>query len=335
MANNKDLNKAAKNKKDEFYTQLTDIEKELRYYKPHFKDKIVFCNCDDPETSNFWKYFELQFDELGIKKLISTHYETEKPSYKLELMYDINGDGKITNKDIIKTPLRQNGDFRSPECIEILKEADIIVTNPPFSLFREYIAQLMEYNKKFLIIGNINCVKYQEIFPYIMANKIWLGQSIHSGDREFSVPDSYPLNAAGCRVDENGKKYIRVKGVRWITNLEYSERYEDIPLFKHYTPEEFPKYDNYDAIEVGETKNIPVDYDGIMGVPITFIDRFNPNQFDLLGMTDRQNTSGLRTKKYTFEDVENFNDLNASCVLLQDGKYKSLYTRFLIRRKQQ
>lgn len=334
MANNKDLNKAAKNKKDEFYTQLTDIEKELRYYKPHFKDKIVFCNCDDPETSNFWKYFELQFDELGIKKLISTHYETEIPSYKLELMYDINGDGKITNKDIIKTPLRQNGDFRSPECIEILKEADIIVTNPPFSLFREYIAQLLEYNKKFLIIGNINCVKYQEIFPYIMANKIWLGQSIHSGDREFSVPDSYPLNAAGCRVDENGKKYIRVKGVRWITNLEYSERYEDIPLFKHYTPEEFPKYDNYDAIEVGETKNIPVDYDGIMGVPITFIDRFNPNQFDLLGMTDRQNTSGLRTKKYTFEDVENFNDLNASCVLLQDGKYKSLYTRFLIRRKQ-
>lgn len=334
MANNKDLNKAARNKKDEFYTQLTDIEKELKHYKDHFKDKIIFCNCDDPETSNFWKYFELQFEELGIKKLISTHFETEKPSYKLELMSDVNGDGKITSKDIIKTPLRQNGDFRSPECIEILKEADIVITNPPFSLFREYIAQLIEYNKKFLIIGNINCVKYQEIFPYIMANKIWLGQSIHSGDREFSVPDTYPLNAAGCRVDENGKKYIRVKGVRWITNLEYAERYEDIPLFKHYTPEEFPKYDNYDAIEVSETKNIPVDYDGIMGVPITFIDRFNPKQFDLLGMTDRQNTSGLRTKKYTFEDVENFNDLNASCVLLQDGKYKSLYTRFLIRRKQ-
>lgn len=283
MPSNKDLNKAAKNKKDEFYTQLTDIEKEVKYYKEHFKNKIVFCNCDDPEYSNFWKYFELQFEELGIKKLIATHFDPEKPTYKLELMNDINGDGKITGKDIIKTPLQQNGDFRSPECIEILKEADIIITNPPFSLFREYIAQLFKYEKKFLIIGNINAVKYKEVFPYIMTNKVWLGKSIHSGDREFSVPDNYPLNAAGCRIDENGKKYIRVKGVRWLTNLEYPERYEDIPLFKYYTAEEFPKYDNYDAIDVGETKNIPLDYEGVMGVPITFLDRYNPKQFEIIG----------------------------------------------------
>ena len=333
MPNNRDLNKANQNKKDEFYTQLTDIEKELKHYSKHFKDKVVFLNCDDPETSNFWLYFQLNFIKLGLKKLVSTHFETEKPSYKLELVKDENNDGKIDQLDIIKTKLKQNGDFRSPECIEILKEADIVVTNPPFSLFREYIAQLIEYEKKFIIIGNINAVKYKEIFPYIMNNKVWLGKSIHSGDREFSVPDSYPLNAAGCRVDENGKKYIRVKGVRWFTNLEYDEKNEDIILYKKYTPEEYPKYDNYDAIEVSKTSEIPMDYDGIMGVPITFIDRYNPDQFELLGMTDRQNTSGLRTKKYTIDDIPNFNDMNAGCTLKIDGKLKSMYTRFLIRKK--
>ncbi len=283
MPSNKDLNKAAKNKKDEFYTQITDIEKEVKYYKDHFKGKTVFCNCDDPEYSNFWKYFELQFETLGLKKLIATHFDPVKPTYKLELMNDINGDGVITGRDIIKTPLKQNGDFRSPECIEILKEADIIITNPPFSLFREYIAQLFKYEKKFLIIGNLNAVKYKEVFPQVLNNKVWLGKSIHSGDREFRVPDDYPLNAAGCRIDENGIKYIRVKGVRWMTNLEYPERYEDIPLFKQYTPEEFPKYDTFDAINVGETKNIPIDYDGVMGVPVSFIDRYNPKQFEIIG----------------------------------------------------
>lgn len=333
MPDNKDLNKANRNKKDEFYTQLTDIEKELRHYTEHFENKIVFCNCDDPETSNFWLYFQLNFERLKLKKLVSTHFEDSKPSYKLELVEDVNKDGHINKLDIVQTKLKQNGDFRSPECIEILKEADIIVTNPPFSLFREYIAQLFEYDKKFLIIGNINAVKYKEIFPYVMANKVWLGQSIHSGDREFCVPDSYPLKAAGCRIDENGKRYIRVKGVRWFTNLEYKERHEDIILYKKYNEEDYPKYDNYDAIEVSKTSEIPIDYDGIMGVPITFIDKFNPDQFELLGMTDRQNTSGLRTKKYTIDDMENFNDMNASCVLLKDGEYKSLYTRFLIKRK--
>lgn len=272
---NKDLNKANKNKKDEFYTQLTDIEKELKHYKEHFKNKTVFLNCDDPEESNFWRYFSSAFKHLKLKKLIATHYGNGRPAYKLEK----------TNGDTIRTPLKQNGDFRSPECIKILKEVDIVVTNPPFSLLREYIAQLMEYNKKFIIIGNINALSYKEIFKLIKENKIWLGYSVHSGDREFKVPDDYPLNASGYRVDENGVKYIRVKGVRWFTNLDYKERHQDLLLYKKYrgNEDEYPKYDNFDAINVDVTKDIPDDYKGNMGVPITFIDKYNPEQFEIVG----------------------------------------------------
>lgn len=272
---NKDLNKANKNKKDEFYTQLTDIEKEMKHYKEHFKDKVVFLNCDDPEESNFWRYFSSAFKHLKLKKLIATHYGNGRPAYKLEK----------SNGDTIRTPLKQNGDFRSPECVEILKEADIVVTNPPFSLLREYVAQLMEYNKKFIIIGNINALSYKEIFKLIKENKIWLGYSIHSGDREFKVPEDYPLNASGYRVDENGVKYIRVKGVRWFTNLDYKERHQDLLLYKKYkgNEDEYPKYDNFDAINVDITKDIPEDYKGNMGVPITFIDKYNPDQFEIVG----------------------------------------------------
>lgn len=275
MMANGDLNKANKNKNDEFYTQLSDIEKELGHYKEHFKDKIIFLNCDDPEESNFWKYFYLNFKFLGLKKLIATHFGNGKPSYKLEK----------TNGNTKKTPLKQNGDFRSPECIEILKEADIVVTNPPFSLLREYIAQLIEHNKKFVIIGNINALSYKEIFKLIKENKIWLGYSIHSGDREFKVPDDYPLNSSGHRVDEKGVKYIRVKGVRWFTNLDYKERHQDFLLYKTYkgNEDEYPKYDNYDAININITKDIPEDYRGNMGVPITFIDKYNPEQFEIMG----------------------------------------------------
>jgi len=274
MANG-DLNKANKNKKDEFYTQLSDIEKELGHYKEHFKDKVIFLNCDDPEESNFWKYFYLNFKFLGLKKLIATHFGNGKPSYKLEK----------TNGDTKKTPLKQNGDFRSPECIEILKEADIVVTNPPFSLLREHIAQLIEHNKRFVIIGNINALSYKEVFKLIKENKIWLGYSIHSGDREFKVPDDYPLNASGYRVDENGVKYIRVKGVRWFTNWDYKERHQDFLLYKTYkgNENEYPKYDNYDAINIDITKDIPNDYKGNMGVPITFMDKYNPEQFEIIG----------------------------------------------------
>ena len=270
----RNLTDAKTSKKDEFYTQLSDIEKELTHYKEHLKGKTIFLNCDDPEESNFWKYFALNFKFLGLKKLIATHFDNGKPSYKLEK----------TNGDTVKTHLKQNGDFRCPECIEILKEADIVVTNPPFSLLREYVTQLMEYNKKFIIIGNINSISYKEIFKLFRENKIWLGYSIHSGDREFKVPDDYPLKASGFRVDENGVKYIRIKGVRWFTNLDYKERHEDLFLLKEYNSEEYPKYDNYDAINIDKTKDIPCDYKGNMGVPITFIDKYNPDQFEIVGM---------------------------------------------------
>ena len=286
IISNKNLKSANKNKKDEFYTQLSDIEKELGHYKDHFKNKIIFLNCDDPEESNFWRYFELNFKHLGLKKLIATHFGNGRPAYKLEIVRDINNDGKINNLDIIRTPLKQNGDFRSPECIEILKEADIVVTNPPFSLLREYVAQLIEYNKKFIIIGNINALSYKEIFKLIKENKIWLGYSIHSGDREFKVPDDYPLNASGYRVDDNGVKYIRVKGVRWFTNLDYKERHQDFLLYKTYkgNEDEYPKYENYDAINVNITKEIPMDYKGNIGVPITFMDKYNPEQFKIVAL---------------------------------------------------
>lgn len=318
--NNAALNKAAKAKKDEFYTQLTDIEKEMKYYKQYFKDKIVFMNCDDPEESNFWQYFMLNFSALQLKKIIATHYEVDKPSYKLEYSLLPDENGQIT-LDVIKTPLKQNGDFRSPECIEILKEADVVVTNPPFSLFREFIAQLTEYNKDFIIIGNINAVTYKEIFPLIMNNKLWLGASIHSGDREFRVPDDYPLNAASYRVDENGYKYIRVKGVRWYSNVDYQQRYEDITLYKNYNEIDYPKYDNYNAINIDKTCEIPVDYYEAMGVPITFIDKYNPKQFEIIGCTESEG------KGFSYGL---WNEESGIAQPVIDGKKK--YKRFFIRR---
>ena len=279
------LNNAKNQKKDEFYTQFNDINNELKHYKEYFKDKVIFLNCDDPEISNFWKYFHLNFSFFGIRKIISTHFVyqdmfNEGDTYKLEYCGGNDNDVMVGEKTILKN----NGDFRSEECIEILKEADIVVTNPPFSLFREYVAQLIEYNKKFLIIGNVNAITYKEIFRLIKENKIWMGISIHSGDREFRVPDYYPLNAAGFRIDENGIKYIRIKGVRWFTNLDYKERHENLILYKKYNMTDYPIYDNYDAINVDETKNIPMDYDGVMGVPITFLDKYNPDQFEILGI---------------------------------------------------
>lgn len=314
MAKNANLQNAIKAKQDEFYTQLADIEAELRHYKKHFKGKTVFCNCDDPFESNFFKYFAMNFNFLGLKKLIATCYdgspiagdelplfaddstEPQKTAHKIEIteVTDENGDGAIDLADVellIKnhkntlTTLNGNGDFRSDECIELLKQADIVVTNPPFSLFREYVAQLVQYDKKFLIIGNVNSITYKEIFPLIKENRLWLGASIHSGDREFAVPESYPLNAAGCRVDEKGKKFIRVKGVRWFTNLDYPQRHEELVLYKRYNADEYPKFDNYDAINVDKTTDIPYDYDGVMGVPITFLDKYNPEQFEILGIT--------------------------------------------------
>ncbi len=302
---NKDLRTAAKNKKDEFYTQLADIEKELKHYKKHFKNKTVLCNCDDPRVSNFFHYFSYNFEHLGLKRLITTCYKNQdidlfsqnKAEKAIYLIYDGDKNGnKIP--DIEEIGIKQfkgDGDFRSQECIELLKQADIVVTNPPFSLFREYVAQLIEYKKKFLIIGNQNAITYKEIFKLIKENKIWLGISIHSGDREFGVPDNYPLKASGCRTDSNGKKFIRIKGVRWFTNLDYPQRYEDLILYKKYNKEEYPKYDNYNAINVDKTINIPQDYNGYIGVPITFMDKYNPNQFEILGiMNTGEENKGIR-----------------------------------------
>lgn len=289
------IDKAKAAKKDEFYTQLEDINNELRHYREHFRGKTVLCNCDDPRVSNFFTYFAYNFEFLGLKKLITTCYKNQnmdlfsqndcETAVYLEYYGDKNGNHIPDAEEIGIKPLKGDGDFRSKECIELLKEADIVVTNPPFSLFREYIAQLMAYDKKFLIVGNINVVSYKEVFPLLRANKMWLGPSITSGDRKFYVPSDYPLNAAGCGIDENGHHYIRVKGVRWFTNLDHKKRHEDLILYKSYSPEEYPTYDNYDAINVNKTAEIPFDFDGIMGVPITFIDKYNPDQFRILGMS--------------------------------------------------
>lgn len=297
---NANLHKAKDAKNDEFYTQLTDVSKEMMHYKQHFKDKVVFCNCDDSTWSAFWKYFHLNFAELGLKKLISTHYDKEEATYKMEY---IGGDDNDIEAGV-KTPLEGNGDFRNKECLDLLDECDIVVTNPPFSLFREYVACLMEYNKKFLILGNMNALTYKEIFPLIRDNQLWYGASIHSGDRKFYVPDDYPLKASGCGVDDNGRKFIRVKGVRWYTNLDYKARHETLVLWKNYTPEEYPKYDNYDAINVNKYSEIPCDYDGVMGVPITFIDYYCPEQFEIVAFRKGDDGKDL---VFTRESEREFN----------------------------
>lgn len=324
---NKNLNAAKEAKKDEFYTQLEDINNELRHYREHFRGKTVLCNCDDPRVSNFFTYFAYNFEFLGLKKLITTCYknqdadlfsqhQSEKAVY---LIYegDKNGNNIPDPEEIGIHPLKGDGDFRSRECIELLKQADIVVTNPPFSLFREYVALLMEYEKKFLIIGNVNSNTTKEIFPLIKDKKIWMGASIHSGDRKFWVPDDYELNAAGCGVDETGRKFIRVKGVRWFTNLDYKERHEDIVLYKNYTSEEYPKFDNFDAINVDKTEEIPCDYDGVMGVPVTFLDKYNPDQFDILGIT--KTWFGMANKTYGEQIQIDKNGKRSRVTKLNDG----------------
>lgn len=287
MSKNANLHKAKAEKNDEFYTLLTDIEKELCHYEYFFKDKVVYLNCDDYRESNFWKYFEINFDHLGLKKLVATHFDMENPTYKIEMTrgVDIDGDGRMTAKDIVQTPLKGNGDFRSPESIEILKEADVVVTNPPFSLFREYIAQLIEYNKKFLVIGNMNAITYKEIFPLIKENKLWIGYKSFSGGMDFICPKSVfdPTKVKKYRIDEDGNNIINVMCCIWFTNIDHKKRHEELILFQHYSNEYYPKYDNYDAINVDKVSDIPCDYDGIMGVPIGILDHFNPNQFEMVG----------------------------------------------------
>lgn len=284
MAGNKNLHRANSEKNDEFYTQLVDIENELKHYQQHFKGKVIFCNCDDPTESNFFRYFALNFNFLGIKKLITTHFDYEKPSYKLELdrqldLIDMDADGNFNFEYVKLTQLKQNGDFRSPECIELLKEADIVITNPPFSLFREYVAQLMEYGKKFVIVGNQNAITYKEIFKLIKENKIWLGNGFNAGNAFFEVPEHY----SSTQIFEiNGKRLAKFRNCNWFTNLDIAKRHETLDLWATYNPEDYPHYDNYNAIEVGKVKDIPKDWEGAMGVPITFLDKYNPKQFEIV-----------------------------------------------------
>ncbi len=287
------LNTAKSDKSDEFYTQLSDIEKELRHYKRHFKNKVVLCNCDDPRISNFFHYFSYNFEQLGLKKLITTCYKNQRPDvfseHKSEkaIYLEYTGD---KNKNNIPDPqeigirhLKGDGDFRSGECIELLKQSNIVVTNPPFSLFREYVSQLVEYGKKFLIVGTWNAITYKEIFKLIKEDKLWIGINSNRNFSGFIVPEHYPLRGTEARIDENGNRIVSTNTTCWFTNIDNKKRHEDLILFKNYNRKEYPKYDNYDAIEVAKTAEIPMDYKGVMGVPVTFLDKYNPDQFELIG----------------------------------------------------
>jgi len=287
------LNKAKSAKNDEFYTQLSDIERELKHYKKHFKNKVVFCNCDDPRVSNFFHYFSHNFEKLGLKKLITTCYknqqidafsqhDNEKAIY-LEYQGEKDGGRVPTLEKIGVKQLNGDGDFKSKECIELLQQSDIIVTNPPFSLFREYVAQLNKYEKKFLIIGTWNVITYKEIFPLIKENKLWIGINSNRNFSGFIVPNHYPLDGTEARIDEDGNRIVSSNNTCWFTNLDNAKRHEELILYKNYTPEEYPSYDNYDAIEVSKTNDIPIDFKSVMGVPITFMNKYNPDQFEILG----------------------------------------------------
>ena len=358
---NKGLSAAGKAKKDEFYTQYADIEKEMKHYKKHFKGKVVLCNCDDPYESNFFKFFVLNFNRLGLKKLLATSYtgspiankqlsifdimgesgKVGNTPYKaiVNTVYDKDGDGDIDMLDITElfksgenflTILEGDGDFRSDECKELLKEADIVVTNPPFSLFREYVAQLMEYEKKFIIIGNINALTYKEIFPLLKNNKMWIGYRFNKRENgknmTFRVPDNYPMS--GTEVyEENGVKYISVSGTGWFTNLDIKKIHDDLILIKRYTPEEYPQYDNYDAININTTSDIPCDYAGVMGVPITFMDKYNPDQFEICGMA----AGNTRANGFNYNVPHEMHPNDRGGCGVINGK--RVYARILIRNK--
>ncbi len=347
------LNKAKNAKQDEFYTQLADIEKELTHYREHFKDKVVYCNCDDPRISNFFHYFSYNFEKLGLKKLITTCYKNQsmdlfsrndvEQAIYLEYRGDKNGNKIPDPEEIGIVHLKGDGDFRSQESIELLKQADIVVTNPPFSLFREYVAQLIEYDKKFVIIGHQNAVTYKETFKLIKENKVWYGHSVHSGDREFGIPKDYLIRATNFRVDEEGRRFVRVSGVRWFTNLYYKERHEDLILYKPFNAEDYPKYDNYDAINVDKTKDIPVDYKGFMGVPITFLDKYNPDQFEIIGQGQGSLYRELTKKGLSKKFVEDYYKTGGTGSVREDhpvlayynnsGKAIIPYMRIVIRNK--
>jgi len=381
--NNKSLNstlrKANKAKKDEFYTQLTDIEKELRHYKDQFQDKVVYCNCDDPFESNFFKYFAANFNALGLKQLITTSYKPSpiantqlglfgdektptrargrpKPTankFIINEVHDIDGDGAFDLRDISEqlkanennewAPLKGDGDFRSSESIELLKKADIVVTNPPFSLFREYVAQLVNYDKKFLILGSQNALTYKEIFRLIKENKLWLGYD-NGGTKWFQVPEDYEIKTESRKKIVDGVKYFSMGSILWFTNMDTTKRHQKLTLYKKYIPEEYPKYDNYDAINVDKYADIPCDYDGCIGVPITFIDKYNPNQFEIIGQGQGNLYRELTPKGLSKKFVEDYYKSGQTGSINEDhpvlGYYKNNipvipYMRIIIKRKDQ
>lgn len=330
MGDNAALTAAKRAKKDEFYTQRVDIENELRHYKAHFKGKVVLCNCDDPRQSEFFKYFVENFEKLGLKRLIATCYKSQDVDLFSQgdceraicQVYegDKNGNMVLDDDEVGVRVLNGDGDFRSEECIEILKEADIVVTNPPFSLFREYVEQLIKYRKKFVIIGNQNAITYKEIFPLLKNNEVWIGYKF--GDMAFKVPADSEPRATRYWQDESGQKWRSMGNVCWYTNLDIQKRHEKLPLYKKYTPEEFPRYDNYNAINVDKTADIPYDYNGAMGVPITFIDKYNPEQFEILDANDYRSHEGVPCKPHGL-----IKDKDGAI----DGKPK--FARILIRRR--
>ena len=352
-------------KRDEFYTQLADIENELRHYREHFKNKTIFCNCDDPFESNFFKYFAMNFNYLGLKKLICTSYDTSpivytqlafadvpekttlnknRKAYKIEIteVLDYNGDGAVDLSDVeylLKNKknslsiLKGDGDFRSQECVDLLKESDIVVTNPPFSLFREYVAQLIEYEKKFLIIGNINAITYKEIFKLIKTGKIW-GGYIFNKTLEFNVPIEYKGEV------RNGKKYGKVPSITWFTNLETKKRSENLISYRYFNSKEYPKYVNYNAINVDKVTDIPCDYYKDMGVPITFLDKYNPCQFDIVGLGISNSGIEIGVKPYSPEhkkyrkEVQKKGAVDGDLYMLDENGHPLVpYARIIIRRK--
>lgn len=345
QSSNTNLHKAKNNKKDEFYTQLSDIENELRHYKDHFKDKVVYCNCDDPRVSNFFHYFSYNFEHLGLKKLIATCYknqdadlfstnESEQAVY-LEYTGDKNGNKVPDANEIGVQPLQGDGDFRSAESIELLKEADIVVTNPPFSLFREYVAQLIEYDKKFIIVGHQNAIGYKDIFKLIKDNKLWLGYGFKGGAGHFINTQYEDYASAG----DHKEGMIRVSGVHWFTNLDIDKRHEDLILFKSYKENEYTKFENFDAINVNKTKEIPIDYSGFIGVPLTFMDKYNPEQFEIIGLGIANLGLEIGIERYKPEhkkfrkEVQKRGAVDGDLYMVLNGVVEVPYSRIIIKHK--
>ena len=344
-SSNRNLHSAKTSKKDEFYTQLSDIERELRHYKDHFRGKVVLCNCDDPRVSNFFHFFSYNFENFGLKKLIATCYKnqevdlfsqhnSERAIY-LEYTGDKNGDNIPNPEEIGIRLLNGDGDFRSKECIELLIESDIVVTNPPFSLFREYVSQLFEYDKKFVIVGHQNAISYKEIFKLMKEDKLWLGYGFTGGAAHFINTQYEDYATAGDHKDG----MIRVSGVTWFTNLDINKRHEDLILYKKYNSEEYPSYVNFDAINVNKTKDIPMDYKGYMGVPITFLDKYNPEQFEIIGLGISNSGIEIGVRPYTIEhkkyrkEIQKRGAVDGDLYMMTNGEVDVPYARIIIKNK--